>query len=699
MGRESEFGPEGAIVGGRADYIPSQKIQENRKCRDLIFLLVFIAFWIGMIVNSSFGFNRGDPRRLVYGLDYKGNLCGNKNSKPDLRELQVRYWQNPNQVYQSGLRKSPINLIEARSICLKGCPTPSDDSLSWVCDYPEGSITLTLDEWVGRNYNYYEFLSSDQKNSSLQLQGPCYPVLFPTTNVFWSCQFSAHASNVSLQHWKGMGGVDIDQGDIIVKAIHSALNAPSVILKRYVADVGKSWPVLIVCGGLLPLFLSAIWLLIIRYFVGVMTWATIIILNILTFSVTTFFYIKAGWIGHDAVSTVIGEGAADSLITTGSERDHLRVVAIIMTIILIIVVLATFVLVKRVVIAVAVLKVAANAIGAIRALMVFPILPFIILAVFYIYWVAAALYLFSAGEIRQNGCDGNCCAYDLVLSKVQCEGCCGYSIHYTRHIALAILYHIFGCFWTTQFIIACSLTVIAGAVASYYWSRGETSEMPFMPVVSSVKRLTRFSLGSMALGSLVVAIIESIRFLLEALRRQLKVVEATPAVCCIRMIWCCTQCCLGCVEWTIKFINRNAYIMIAITGKGFCKAAAMATGLIVNNILRIGTVNVIGDVMLFLGKFCVSLACALFAFLMLDSHQYKSSHHKISSPLFPVLFCWGLGYVVASLFFAVLEMAIDTIILSFCQDVEEHNGTPQYAPPLLMETLRKHGEMERLAAH
>lgn len=699
MGRESEFGPVGAIVGGRAEYIPSQKIEENRKCRDLIFLLVFIAFWVGMIVNSSFGFNRGDPRRLVYGLDYKGNLCGNKNSKPDLRELQVRYWQNPNQVYQSGLRKSPINLIEARSICLKRCPTPSDDSLTWVCDYPEGSITLTLDEWVARNYNYYEFLSSDQKNSSLQLQGPCYPVLFPTTNVFWSCQFAAHASNVSLQHWKGMGGVDIDEGDIIVKAIHSALNAPSAILKRYAADVGKSWPVLIVCGGLLPLFLSAIWLLLIRYFVGVMTWGTIIILNILTFSVTTFFYIKAGWIGHDAVSTVIGEGAADSLITTGSERDHLRVVAIIMTIILIIVVLATFVLVKRVVIAVAVLKVAANAIGEIRALMVFPIFPFIILAVFYIYWVAAALYLFSAGEIRQNGCDGNCCAYDLVSSKVQCEGCCGYSIHYSRHIALAILYHIFGCFWTTQFIIACSLTVIAGAVASYYWSRGETSEMPFMPVVSSVKRLTRFSLGSMALGSLVVAIIESVRFLLEALRRKLKVVEATPAACCIRMIWCCTQCCLGCVEWTIKFINRNAYIMIAITGRGFCKAAAMATGLIINNILRIGTVNVIGDVMLFLGKLCVSLACALFAFLMLDTHQYKSSHHKISSPLFPVLFCWGLGYVVASLFFAVVEMGIDTIVLSFCQDVEEHQGNPQYAPPLLMETLKKHGEMQRLAAH
>lgn len=47
--------------------------------------------------------------------------------------------------------------------------------------------------------------------------------------------------------------------------------------------------------------------------------------------------------------------------------------------------------------------------------------------------------------------------------------------------------------------------------------------------------------------------------------------------------------------------------------------------------------NVIGDVILFLGKLSVSLTSALFAFLMLDTHKYKSGHNKITSPLFPVL--------------------------------------------------------------
>jgi choline transporter-like protein 2/4/5 len=78
-------------------------------------------------------------------------------------------------------------------------------------------------------------------------------------------------------------------------------------------------------------------------------------------------------------------------------------------------------------------------------------------------------------------------------------------------------------------------------------------------------------------------------------------------------------------------------VQIATTGKGFCKASELATDLIMNNILRIGQVNVIGDVILFLGKLCVSLFSALFAFLMLDNHKYRSAHNKTSSPLFPVL--------------------------------------------------------------
>lgn len=88
---------------------------------------------------------------------------------------------------------------------------------------------------------------------------------------------------------------------------------------------------------------------------------------------------------------------------------------------------------------------------------------------------------------------------------------------------------------------------------------------------------------------------------------------------------------------SISYDGACDTLQIAITGKSFFKSSEIATDLIISNILRIGKVNVIGDVILFLGKLCVSLASALFAFLMLDTHKYKSGHNKISSPIFPVL--------------------------------------------------------------
>lgn len=49
----------GDVGGGTGGEI----IRHNRKCRDLGFLVIFIAFWVAMIVNSSFGFNLGNPHR------------------------------------------------------------------------------------------------------------------------------------------------------------------------------------------------------------------------------------------------------------------------------------------------------------------------------------------------------------------------------------------------------------------------------------------------------------------------------------------------------------------------------------------------------------------------------------------------------------------------------------------------------------
>ena len=48
----------------------------------------------------------------------------------------------------------------------------------------------------------------------------------------------------------------------------------------------------------------------------------------------------------------------------------------------------------------------------------------------------------------------------------------------------------------------------------------------------------------------------------------------------------CMKCCFWCLEKCLRFLNKNAYIGIAIYGKNFCKAAKDAFFLLLRNALR-----------------------------------------------------------------------------------------------------------------
>ncbi len=53
-----------ALVDQEAGHTAQKpRIKQNRKCRDIVFLLLFLAFGIGFIIESSFRLKKGDPRR------------------------------------------------------------------------------------------------------------------------------------------------------------------------------------------------------------------------------------------------------------------------------------------------------------------------------------------------------------------------------------------------------------------------------------------------------------------------------------------------------------------------------------------------------------------------------------------------------------------------------------------------------------
>ncbi len=131
--------------------------------------------------------------KVVYGYRCLGNTCGHKKELMNLESYNVRYWQNPNQVYNNGVFFDPFNIVDARNFCLQVFSTLSTINLmNWVCDYPQGPINLSMDDWVGRNYVYYDLLTPSQTNSYINLIRPCYPVLFQNTN------YKVYLTSISL---------------------------------------------------------------------------------------------------------------------------------------------------------------------------------------------------------------------------------------------------------------------------------------------------------------------------------------------------------------------------------------------------------------------------------------------------------------------------------------------------------------------
>jgi hypothetical protein len=86
--------------------------------------------------------------------------------------------------------------------------------------------------------------------------------------------------------------------------------------------------------------------------------------------------------------------------------------------------------------------------------------------------------------------------------------------------------------------------------------------MPENPTRDAFKRATTSSLGSICLGSLLVAIISTIRFFVQGARRSRN-----------GFVRACVACILGILERIANYFNMYAFTQVAIYGKTYIEAA------------------------------------------------------------------------------------------------------------------------------
>merc|ERR1712167_243553 len=113
------------------------------------------------------------------------------------------------------------------------------------------------------------------------------------------------------------------------------------------------------------------------------------------------------------------------------------------------------------------------------------------------------------------------------------------------------------------------------------------------------------------------------------------------------ILFCVIDCYMWCVEKCMKFINKNAYIQIAIFGCSFCTAAKKAFFLILRNIGRIGTVAMVSSFVLLIGKLAVPIAATFIFYVWLGTDEMQAQLNGVAGPL---VLTFLISYYVMAMF-------------------------------------------------
>jgi len=158
------------------------------------------------------------------------------------------------------------------------------------------------------------------------------------------------------------------------------------------SDAWTSWKSLLVCGGI-ALILGFFYMILMRCCAGVLTWITIIGSVVLAFATGAFFYIKYKDL-DDKITN--GTSVDENDETNKSIYMWAGIACMIIGAIIIILVICLF---NKIRLAIAIIKCAAHFIADNPLIVLTPVVFFVVILVYYVFWCSGMLYLYSVGDV------------------------------------------------------------------------------------------------------------------------------------------------------------------------------------------------------------------------------------------------------------------------------------------------------------
>ncbi|KAI8867657.1 DUF580-domain-containing protein [Ramicandelaber brevisporus] len=235
----------------------------------------------------------------------------------------------------------------------------------------------------------------------------------------------------------------------------------------------------------------------------------------------------------------------------------------------------------------------------------------------------------------------------------------------------------FSLFWTSMVIQNVAHVTVSGVYGTYYFFDGTPGGYPTAnPTLQSLKRASTTSFGSVCFGSLIVALIQLLRFVLRLFTDSS---DGLGVFCAI-----CADCILGCIQGIVEFLNRYAYVQVALYGKSFIAAGKDTWKMLQDRGIE-AIINdcLIGNV-LSMGGLIIGVAGGAAAYGILAG----------INPLFNQSgdYTWTviiLGFIAAADMFMLVAQVIDSGTAATFVCLAEDPGALARTKPYLFEEIRR----------
>ncbi|CAK8692414.1 unnamed protein product [Clavelina lepadiformis] len=672
---------------------PTTPVRE-KKVRNVFFLLLFLAALGGMGYLARYSMDNGDPARYIKGIDSWGNVCGRNNTKtiPGAEYSGMDHTKNTFEFHTAlsdvELAFDPLTYLTMDNppavICVSECP----------------ATVMTCKQLLTRNgYNLNDTIV-DRRVCTMP-----HDVILPHTPLINRC--------IPSQITKMVGAITGDVTNQITDAptaIGSTTGAATTSInpsgssamvasmaKHFIESVAKRW-MDIISLTLIALAISLLMMFFLQLFTRVVLIAIVVTAGVGSVALTGFLWynyalakglidiakVEAAIVSVVSVTGVFSEQLNVTVVNSGDfldslsfsivqESSYLLPCAVVVTIATIILLLILIWSRKSLCLVVKLFDEASLAIFNMPLILLQPFVTFFVMIAIVGYFVYFSFFIFA-----------------LKVPHVDDDGL----VTFVEEESLPILYlfipHLIGCLWMLAFVCACQEMILAGSVCKWFFSRGsgdkhKTCNCKICPTAKPTFYLILYNLGTVALGSMIVAIVQIVHIILGYIHDHLRGRESKFARCILKAL----SCCMACFEKILKYVNRNAYICAAMYGEGFCASSKRAFNLLLNNIQHMMVINCVGGFCILMGKIAIVVLTGFASiawFKCTLGTEVSSTEYVI-----PTALACLASYVIASCFFNVYGMAVDTIFICFCDDQQRNNGDdrPYYSSKKLQKYMTK----------